>query len=740
MSVTTSTANQPLPLRRRPELESREITYRRQCYWSIKDPLSLRYYQLRDEEHFVLSLLDGQTSLSEIQQQFQARFAPRRIDLPQLNWFLGMLHREGLVFSEAADQGRQLISRRQRSQRRQFWSGLGHLLAIRFRGINPARMVDGIYPLVRWMFSPWCVAAMAGLVVVAATLLALEWRTAVDRLPNFSAFFGPENILWMACALAAVKVLHELGHALTCRHFGGQCRELGMMLLVFTPCLYCNVSDAWMISNKWKRMAVSGAGIYVELVIASVCLLLWWFSEPGAFNAFCLNLVFVCSVGTVAFNGNPLLRYDGYFILADWLEIPNLAQRGSQYVREWLLAQCAGLESNAVPPGRGERWLLVGYTLASWGYRVVIVAAILWFLQAALKPYGLQAVASGLAIITVGGMIAMPILQAASALRDPFRRRKLRWLRAASVAICLSLGTAALLAVPLPCRVAAPVVLEAADPVPIYVTAPGRLVAGVREGDRVKQGQMIARLTNIELEKEVAQLAAELAVQQRHAKTLARQQSRDLPGDVLGAGGQLPVVLEAIADLENRLQDRQAEQDRLTLRAPRDGTILPPRPIAASPPPGELEAWSGTPLQTRNRGATLATGTRVCWVGDPDHIVAQLVVDESAIAKVRPGQSVRIYVDELPGQFLNGTVAEIAQWDTNEPPPELVAKRLVPERPAAGEPPALSATSYQVRADLQPHDAALPLRASGRAVIVVEPQTVARRGYEFLCRTFRIEL
>ena len=109
MNATTNAINQPLPLQRRPELESREIVYRRQRYWSVKDPLSLRYFQLRDEEHFILSLLDGRTSLETIQQRFQERYAPRRIELPQLNWFLGMLHREGLVVSDAKEQGQQLI-------------------------------------------------------------------------------------------------------------------------------------------------------------------------------------------------------------------------------------------------------------------------------------------------------------------------------------------------------------------------------------------------------------------------------------------------------------------------------------------------------------------------------------------------------------------------------------------------------------------------------------------------------
>jgi putative peptide zinc metalloprotease protein len=740
MNATTKAANQPLPLQRRPELESCEIVYRRQCYWSVKDPLSLRYFQLRDEEHFILSLLDGRTSLETVQQQFQERFAPRRIELAQLNWFLGMLHREGLVVSDATEQGQQLIDRRRRTQRKQFWSSFSNLLAIRFRGIDPSTIVEGLYPLVRWAYSPWCVSLMCLLMFGAASLLLLELPTVLGRLPTFGEFFTVHNVVWMAIALAIAKGLHELGHAITCRHFGGQCRELGVMLLVFTPCLYCNVSDAWMIPNKWRRMAISAAGIYVELVLASACLILWWFSEPGAFNVLCLNLVFVCSVGTVLFNGNPLLRYDGYFIFADWCEIPNLAQRGGQFVRDRILHHCAGIESNAVAPTRGERPLLVSYTIASWIYRVFILMAILWFCHAALKPYGLQSLAIGLAIITVGGMLVMPLSETVAVLRDPARRRKFRWTRLALVSTLACAAVTGLVTIPIPLRVVAPVVLEPSEADPVYVTAPGRLVDAVREGDHVVQGQVIARLSNAELERDVAQLAADLAVQKIHVQTLTRRQSQDAPGDVLGSGGQLPAAVEALADLENRLQERLAEQNRLTLRAPGRGTVLPPRPTHHDVPVGELAFWSGTPLEARNRGGSLDSGTPVCLIGDPDQLVAQLIVDQSVISLVRLGQQVRIRVDEVPDEFLTGTVTEIARQDSPTPLPELVAKNLIPVSSGSANAANLTVTSYRVRVDLDPHAAVIPLRASGRAVIFVEPRTLGRRGYEFLCRTFRLEL
>ena len=178
------------------------------------------------------------------------------------------------------------------------------------------------------------------------------------------------------------KVLHEFGHGLSCKHFGGECHEMGVMMLVLTPCLYCNVSDSWMLPNRWHRAAIGAAGMYVELVLASICTFIWWFTEPGPLNYICLNVMFICSVSTVMFNANPLLRYDGYYILSDVLEIPNLRQKASTILNRKLGAWCLGLEEPEDPflPKR-HQWLFALFTVASAVYRWVVTFSILVFLE-----------------------------------------------------------------------------------------------------------------------------------------------------------------------------------------------------------------------------------------------------------------------------------------------------------------------------------------------------------------------
>jgi putative peptide zinc metalloprotease protein len=710
----------------------RPLFFRGDRYWGVKDPIALRYFQLRDEEYFILRSLNGRASAAEIKTRFEEEFAPRKLDLGQLNEFLGLLHQQGLILSDAPDQGQPLLVRRKRERRRATISALGNILAVRLPGVDPERFLNWLYPKCRWLFSPASVVVWFLLVLSSLLLLAVQFDVLQARLPEFQEFLTARNVVWLAVVLAFTKVLHELAHGLACKHYGGECHEIGLMFLVFTPCLYCNVSDAWMLPSKWRRAAIGAAGMYVEIGLASLCAFLWWFTEPGFANSIFLNVMFVCSVSTLVFNGNPLLRFDGYFILADLVEVPNLQQRSRAVVLEFLRKRVLGVERGGIQVV-GERhpgWLALYWALST-SYRLVVVVAILWFCHQVLTPHRLGVVAQILTLVVVCGLLVGPTGRFLMFLRDPRIRRQVRWLRLACWSGLAALSITGILLIPLPYRITAPAVLEPSEAKRVYVSVPGTLEESVNVGEHVVADQTLVRLDNLEIKREIAELVGTRDLRQLHLTNLQGRRISDP-----SVGEQIPVAEEVLADVEKRLQQRQQDYERLVLKAPCAGTVLP-APWRERPSREVSHTWLGNPLDERNRGAYLETGTLLCLIGNPTLLHATLVVDQADIALVKNGQRVRVQLDQLPGSYLEGTVTELAELDLKNAPRELLAAGLLPTREGPHGQRRPIHASYLARVVLEDVQHPLLMRASGRAKIYVAPQSLGFRIYRYLRRTVR---
>lgn len=731
MTSDVSSSNPQILWRQRADLRIVPLEFSGSRSWGIKDPVTQAYFELQDEEYFVLQQLDGRSTISEICDSFHEKFRPRTLSPQELRQFVAQLISQGLLVSEGPGYGKALADRANQSQSRRRWARLGNLLCIRFRGVDPDWLLGWMLARLRWIYSPAAVLASLALIVSAIVLVIVQFDRVLERLPQMNAILSPPNLIWLPILLAGVKVLHEFGHGLTCKRFGGECHELGAMLLVFTPTLYCNVSDMWMVRDKWKRIAVSLAGMWVEAVIAATCTLLWWFSTPGLFHSLCLNLMFLCSISTLVFNGNPLLRYDGYFVLSDWLEIPNLQQQSMGTVRGWLRWWFCGIGNRDSNSSSSRQVLMAAYGVASMAYRIMLTFLILWSLFYWLQPYGLGVLVQAMAVPMIGLMAIGPLASAVRFFGSAENRKQVDWsrfrFRAALAVVALGL----LLLIPIPTRVRAAALLDRDTAQPVYASLGGALMSGVKLGAVVDAGAVIARLDDPRIQSELVRLEGEYEQHRVRLEQLERRRIREPETAAL-----IPSVRQAMQDYKAQFDQLQQTADRLVLRAPCGGIVIPSSWHSGTMSPGSLPIWRGSPLEERNRGCFIRPGTTVCLVGPRESRAAVLLVNQNDINLIRIGQRVRTAWRELAGEVLSGRVAEISVLDLDLLPRDAVQRLGLPARTTATGSIVPVGTWYQVRAQLDETDSPLLRGAAGEAKILVEPQSLGLQLLRWLSRTF----
>jgi putative peptide zinc metalloprotease protein len=745
MPKPIASIDRPLALRLRPDLIAMPVEMSKTRTWIINDPATLEHFQFSAEEFALLDWLRQPVSIAELRRRFANEFSPQTISSHSVWDFLARLHSAGLLIADDSGQGNELLARMRRDRVRRWalsWTGL---LSIRFRGLDPDRFLTAVHDRLGWLFSPLSLVTAVVAMVFAASIVFGHFDEFRTRLPEVSALFDARNLLWLLLSIGAVKLLHELGHALACKHFGGKVHELGLMLLVFAPCLYCDVSDAWRLTSKWQRIAVSAAGMMVEIVLAAVATIVWWYAQPGVLQLIAMNIMVVCTVGTLLVNGNPLLRYDGYYILSDLVETPNLWQRSREALRrfttEWLLGQPAA--DDPLVPASG-RSLLAAYAVASKCYVALVCAAIIWSLVVLLYPLHLQNLAYAVGLTVVGSAVIGPVSGIFQLLRNPIRRAELRTGRL-SLITTIGLGIAvAVLALPVTYHVHAPLVLMPEDAARVYATIDGALASAPRAGSHVKRGDVIGRLENLEVDRELERVAGECRLKQLRLEHLEKLRGADPE-----AGKQIPTAWAALADSEHRLEDRRRDAERLTLKAPADGFVLPaPRTPAVRhwastggrSSDTRLATWSGSLLDPTNLGATLEPSTLVCLVGDPSNLTAVLLVGDTDVKRLQPGQSVRLRLEQSPGCVMEGEVVDVARHEVQDHGGDAAVQTDLATLYAGLLPPGRRATYYQARIRFDPPQQPLVIGGRGHAKVAAERITLARFILRFVGQTFRIPI
>jgi putative peptide zinc metalloprotease protein len=635
----------------RPDLVVQPQFYEGMTHYVVKDPIALKYFRFKIEEYFLLQQFDGKQNLADVKKLFERKYRPQTITIEDLMRFAAQLHEAGICQVDSPDQAKALITRRRKNRWKRVWQFLANILYIKIPIIDPERLLERMYPFFRWIYTPWFITFSVGMMIAALGLVVSQWATFQSKLPEFQSFFNWRTIVYFWCSLAVVKVIHEFGHGLTAKHFGGEVHEMGMLFLVLTPALYCDVTDSWLLPSKWKRIWISAAGIYVECFLASIATFVWWNTQPGLLNSLMLATMFICSVNTILFNANPLLRYDGYYVMADWLEIPNLRIKSTQFFAYAFQEKILGLEvpvQSYMPKAR--RTLFIIYAIASYFYRWVVTFSILYFLSQFLKPYHLQSISYMLALGSLVPLLVVPAYQIGKFVYQPGRMRKVKKARAAAFLSGFAVIVAGILLIPTPLRVHGTLVLTAAKPDVIYAEVPGRLVTLMhRDGDWVKKKELIAKLSNPEKLRERA------ALQEQHDVDMVKHDTYNRSLNVADHSMAMTSLGHAL-DLEPAIEKVSDQIAKLNLYAPRDGQLIGlPHPETS----GE------------HTGQWLKPGKPFCEVGDPRKLEAHIILDQSDIDLVRTQKTawLKIYGDSE--ETVKSWVSEVARRNRDEIPPEL---------------------------------------------------------------------
>ena len=361
--------------------------YRGSSWYVVHDPTTGRAHRLSTASYMIVGGMDGTRTVDQLWHEAAFRLGQEAPSQDELIQLLAQLHSADLLQTEVTPDSVELLERAAKVDRARWLGNILNPLTVRVRFWHPDRFLERTLPLVNWLVGWRGVVLWMIVVPPAVVLCAQHWQelseNAADRI------LATDNILIMALSFIALKTLHELGHGYAVKAFGGIVHEIGIMFLVFAPMPYVDASAASEFRSKWQRALVGAAGMIVEVFIAALALYVWLAVEQGLVRAFAYNVMVVAGISTVLLNGNPLLRYDGYYILSDLLEIPNLAQRATRYWGHLFYSyvfRTEGLPEFLATPG--ERiWLLL-YAPASFLYRIAVILAIAIFIASEYLAVG----------------------------------------------------------------------------------------------------------------------------------------------------------------------------------------------------------------------------------------------------------------------------------------------------------------------------------------------------------------
>ena len=536
--------------------------YRRRAWYVLQDPASGRVHRFPPATYAVINRLDGAQTLDQLWNGLAETLGDHAPTQDEVIHLMYQLHAADVLQGDMLPDVEEALTRKRRQVRSKWLRSLGNPLSLRIPLWDPQRFLDASWPTERWALGPLGAVLWMVVVGLAGLLAAQHWELLNANFAD--RVLGQENLFWLWLSYPIVKLCHELAHAWALKRGGGETHEMGVMFLMFVPVPYVDATAAAAFRAKWSRILVSAAGILAELLLAAIALFVWLAAEPGAVRAIAFNVMLIGGVSTVLFNANPLLRFDGYYILVDLLEIPNLAQRSNQYLVYLVKRHVFGVLHGESPAhGRDESFWMALYGPLSWAYRLAVMLGISLFVASHYFFAGVL-----MALWSVGQTLVWPV---AKGLHFVFRHGELDRVRRRAV---WSTG-GALVALTVVCGVVPVSDWTNAEGV-VWVPANAEVRAATggfvsrlltKPGSRVVAGEPLVELTDSEL-------ATELVSRRARVEQLEVQLATEMYTDRL----QAELTRQTLA-VENSAAVRLARRvDDLVVAAARDGDWDLPNP------------------------------------------------------------------------------------------------------------------------------------------------------------------
>lgn len=575
--------------------------YGRQSWYALHDRLSGRVHRVTPAAFLFAVRMDGKRTVDAIWQDLVAELDTDAPGQEVVLRLLSQLHNADLLAGNIPPDAAELLSRRDRQARAMLTRNLRSPMSLQIPLLDPDTLLRRALPIFKPLLSPFGAILWLALVIAGGVTAAQHWEelstNVVDRV------FVTQGLLVFALCYPLIKVMHEFGHGIVAKRFGCEVREMGVMLLVLFPVPYVDASNSAALRSRWQRAAVAAAGIAVELGLAAAAALFWAAAEPGLARALAFDVMLIAGASTLFVNGNPLLRFDGYYVLADCIGVPNLAPRGGRYLGYLTDRYIFGVRSlPRFPASAWERAVMLAYMPLSWCYRMLMLATVALFIAAHYLVVGVC-----MAVVTAVLGVLWPLAKKLGHVATSSFYVGRRWRAAGLTFGGIAAMVAALLFIPVPVHTNAQGVVWLPDSAIVRAGTSGFIkTVDAATGEQVQPGEPLFTLQHTLAE-------AQLRVQAARVVELEAKAKAEWVSDRLAAAVTAFELVQQQAALR-REQDRMA---RMVVVAGAVGAFVPARPAGDAP------------------GRWVKEGEVLGWVTPPGAAIARVLVPQTDMGLVQ---------------------------------------------------------------------------------------------------------